>query len=1265
MAQSLNGIIRDLVSSVTATASSGGSFTGSGSIYLFFQAYNRTGYGLLSNGAATPTATGVLVNYSASQKITVSFAAGASLLGEDVYGFTVSGSATNDVTAAQRLASIRARGTATVGALDYPGVGAPLTLPIEIELTTDDHLALGATVANAAALPASPVHGMVRYVTDPGEYWRFDDQATAGKQSASGGYWVAHETGFSQYVADNAQGAIADTQVQGWARPVNQIATGIQTRETIAPAPYLFDGSLQAANLAPVFAITNDGGSTPVAQGTRIEVRLYRDGENVSLALSGQAIATLLGKANLDDGTLDTTADGVGSPVTLGPSATGVGGLITPEELDAGYAWIYRLQFQTDASAINTPENPFAQGDVLTFYPKVEGILGERAQLAEYFGSGVSERGDQLIVLPSTGTANAILKNGSATILNEVTTQGYQFADRGDLPIDGLAASTDGQVIALSGPYNEVRVRANDGEMQDYEAKRAEVGTGLGPISGYYSASAWSSSVAIAGSGESLQISVTHPTSIRSDYPEAQIAGKTADFNAAQLAVLVRFGGTIYEVVSVNRAASPQTITITDLGATTIGSVYDSSASPSFGPFGYGTITPSAVAQGSTLAAGSYEVAIVNRYDGNQVTSISHSTSDNCIPVGDLNFFELVAARGQTGFTTTTADFIQPAVGATVTVDVSSSAFMVAGQPILVSNGGNYTVDSTPTGTSVTLQNDGAGGNASVGATISSGATLTPTGTPGNSAYGLFFNYDNTLTVGAASGEVRFNDATIGSATAIYVSETTSGGLDATSLISTLTTGSKLIFRDEDSAALHMFAVSGAITDNGSDRTIPVTYETGNGALADGTSLFVTSSIKGETGDAGTDGNDGAAATISVGTTTTGNPGTNAFVSNSGTTAAAVFDFTVPRGAAGVPFGTRHTFDTGTTNTPASGELRFNDGTISSATEIYVNETDRNALAIATVLSNTPNGSRISVVSDGDETAIAYFTLDSSSSASSVTTYTVTHLTGNPTFADGIDVTIQTEGKGDQGTTGTAGAAGVDAGLPYSFDTGTTVGAAAGEIRFNDATMASVSQLFVNVTDRNAVNLTAFWDEVNASTLIQVQSQVSASTYALYQITGQAGTTERTFNVTHLGSSASTFSDADDVGLVFFLKGDQGTTGNNGNDGNDGADGADGVVTYGAISTNLQTGTSYTLVLSDRGKVVELNNASAITLTVPPNSSVAFDVGDQIVLEQSGVGQVTVTDGAGVNVRAPNGKKLRTQYSPGTLRYKGSDEWHFAGDTEV
>lgn len=72
-------------------------------------------------------------------------------------------------------------------------------------------------------------------------------------------------------------------------------------------------------------------------------------------------------------------------------------------------------------------------------------------------------------------------------------------------------------------------------------------------------------------------------------------------------------------------------------------------------------------------------------------------------------------------------------------------------------------------------------------------------------------------------------------------------------------------------------------------------------------------------GPKGNDGANGAAATISVGTTTTGNPGTNASVTNSGTSSAAVFNFTIPRGDKGDKGDTGSTGATGAAATIAVG----------------------------------------------------------------------------------------------------------------------------------------------------------------------------------------------------------------------------------------------------------------------------------------------------------------------------------------------------------
>ena len=68
----------------------------------------------------------------------------------------------------------------------------------------------------------------------------------------------------------------------------------------------------------------------------------------------------------------------------------------------------------------------------------------------------------------------------------------------------------------------------------------------------------------------------------------------------------------------------------------------------------------------------------------------------------------------------------------------------------------------------------------------------------------------------------------------------------------------------------------------------------------------------------GPEGPQGAAATIAVGTTTTGTEGTNAAVTNSGTSSTAIFDFIIPKGSKG-DTGNTPTVAVGTTTTGISG----------------------------------------------------------------------------------------------------------------------------------------------------------------------------------------------------------------------------------------------------------------------------------------------------------------------------------------------------------
>jgi len=91
---------------------------------------------------------------------------------------------------------------------------------------------------------------------------------------------------------------------------------------------------------------------------------------------------------------------------------------------------------------------------------------------------------------------------------------------------------------------------------------------------------------------------------------------------------------------------------------------------------------------------------------------------------------------------------------------------------------------------------------------------------------------------------------------------------------------------------------------------------------------------------------------------------------------------------------------------------------------------------------------------------------------------------------------------------------------------------------------------------------------------------------------------------------------------------------------------------------NAQTGTTYTLVLTDQSKLITLTNASAIAVTIPTNASVAFPVWTQIDFSQDGAWKVTFS-GAGVTINSLSSlKSIGGQYVGATLVKTATDTWN-------
>jgi ATP-dependent protease HslVU (ClpYQ) peptidase subunit len=100
------------------------------------------------------------------------------------------------------------------------------------------------------------------------------------------------------------------------------------------------------------------------------------------------------------------------------------------------------------------------------------------------------------------------------------------------------------------------------------------------------------------------------------------------------------------------------------------------------------------------------------------------------------------------------------------------------------------------------------------------------------------------------------------------------------------------------------------------------------------------------------------------------------------------------------------------------------------------------------------------------------------------------------------------------------------------------------------------------------------------------------------------------------------------------------------------------------IAFNAQTGTTYTLVLTDAdAKLVTMSNAGAITLTIPPD---IFTAGQTIDIQSIGAGLTTFAAGAGVTITSTGAAAaapvLRAQYSACTVICTASNVFTVIGD---
>ncbi len=276
------------------------------------------------------------------------------------------------------------------------------------------------------------------------------------------------------------------------------------------------------------------------------------------------------------------------------------------------------------------------------------------------------------------------------------------------------------------------------------------------------------------------------------------------------------------------------------------------------------------------------------------------------------------------------------------------------------------------------------------------------TGPSGRDA-GLKYTFSTSITnADPTTGKFKFNNATLASATSLYISNT-DGDSNAISAVlanwdsSTTTTarGTLIFYKDTAPANFVVFTVSGARTDNSGWKGFPITYVTGGGTWANSDVFKVHFTRTGDLGATGTTG-------------TAGTNGTN--------------------GTNGLNAGVKYIYSNDTANTdPTSTKLKFDSTTFSSVTNLRISNTDGDSNALSTYLSQwdaSTSGTKgtLLILKDGLPANILIYNISGARTDNSGwKNFPLSYVASSGSFTNSDSVRVLYIRIGDKGDTGASG----------------------------------------------------------------------------------------------------------------------------------------------------------------------------------------------------------------------------------------------------
>ena len=294
----------------------------------------------------------------------------------------------------------------------------------------------------------------------------------------------------------------------------------------------------------------------------------------------------------------------------------------------------------------------------------------------------------------------------------------------------------------------------------------------------------------------------------------------------------------------------------------------------------------------------------------------------------------------------------------------------------------------------------------------------------------------------------------------------------------------------------------------------------------------------------------GRVSSVSISTSTVGvtngasgsGTGSASFTSSTG---ALALTLGLPTGNTGMMGGVSMQYSTTTSDAdPGAGFIRFNNGSLNSATIMYVDDSDGTTDISAWVQSwdNSNSGSRgfITVAGNPNPSSplVIYKVTGAVTDASGYTKIPVSYVSGSTSITNNAEVSISFSPAGD----------GDFAGLDYTFSTTTTDSdPGAGTLRLNHGTFGSVTAAYIDDSDANSADVSAyllsFDDSTNLSNRgqLRITKKTAPANYVIFNITGASTDASGYVKLalTHVDSNGS-FSNADAIALEFSSSGNIG-----------------------------------------------------------------------------------------------------------------------------